>query len=222
MPVIAAVSDLHGELPKECPEADFLVVAGDICPGGYKVPIIYQSSWLYKAFFPWIEGIPVKHVVACWGNHDWIGEPKPDYTPPTHPKLTMLTDQRAVIDGLKFWGSPWQLPFYEWAFNAPEEELAKKYEAIPEDTDIIVSHGPPHGYGDLAPSVPIEHEYPAPRRTGSKSFLNRIKAVRPKLVVCGHIHPGYGKYHCEDTIILNASFLDNTYKPVNPIQVVKI
>jgi Icc-related predicted phosphoesterase len=35
-------------------------------------------------------------------------------------------------------------------------------------------------------------------------------------VVCGHIHSGYGRYQLGDTEIINASLVDNDYRPVNP------
>src|SRR5689334_2006906 len=54
--------------------------------------------------------------------------------------------------GLRIWGSPWHPWFYDWAFNAPrrdaEEFLASKFDAIPGDTDVVVAHGPPRGFGD--------------------------------------------------------------------------
>ena len=59
-----------------------------------------------------------------------------------------LQDSSVTIGGLKIWGSPWTLFFFDWAFNLYEDQLREKWEEIPEDTDIIVTHGPPLGYGN--------------------------------------------------------------------------
>lgn len=70
----------------------------------------------------------------------------------------------------------------------------------------IVSHGPPYGYGDVTKRG---------ERTGSKALLNAIDHIKPKLVVCGHIHEAYGKYKRGETTIFNASICNYTYQPVN-------
>ena len=43
-----------------------------------------------------------------------------------------------------------------------------------------------------------------------------LERVRPRLMVCGHIHPGYGPYQLADTEIVNAALVDDRYRPVNP------
>ena len=40
--------------------------------------------------------------------------------------------------------------------------------------------------------------------------------MKPQLMVCGHIHPGYGRYQLGDTEIINAALVDDRYEPVNP------
>ena len=52
------------------------------------------------------------------------------------------------LDGCRFWGSPWSVPFFKWAFMRPEKELAETWAQIPDDTDVVIVHGPPKGYGD--------------------------------------------------------------------------
>jgi hypothetical protein len=74
-------------------------------------------------------------------------------------------------------------------------------------------HGPPLWYGDF-----IRDDG---RHVGSPSLTARILEVRPKLVACGHIHDGYGTYRMEhnveglETIVVNASQVDESYHPVN-------
>jgi Icc-related predicted phosphoesterase len=84
--------------------------------------------------------------------------------------------------------------------------LSKKWDLIPEGIDILLLHGPPHGYGDFSP---YDHVH-----TGSPSLLTRIEQIRPKLVVAGHIHNGRGVYHIPDrTVFVNVAYVDEQYRP---------
>ena len=83
------------------------------------------------------------------GNHDQSIEA---WGIPDGLRCHYLQDAGLELFGLRIWGTPWQPWFYDWAFNAPrrdgEEFLASKFDAIPGDTDIVVAHGPPRGFGD--------------------------------------------------------------------------
>ena len=76
---------------------------------------------------------------------------------------------------MKFYGSPWQPWFCDWAYNlARGEEIAAKWAAIPSDTDVLVTHGPPLGHGDLCSSG---------QRAGCLDLLERVHALRPRVHV---------------------------------------
>lgn len=196
---IVAISDLHGHIPPDVPECDLLLIAGDIGYGD----IDQSRKWLASHFADWLLRQPAKEIVATWGNHDWIGN-HPWMVPelPWH----VLVDQVVTLFGLKIYGSPWQPTFFNWAFNLNESDLARKWSFIPDDTDILLLHGPPRGYGDLtADGV----------RTGSPSLAARIREVRPTLTVCGHIHEAHGVYDLDGVTVANVSLLDEKYRMVN-------
>ena len=44
-----------------------------------------------------------------------------------------------------------------------------------------------------------------------------IERIQPQLMVCGHIHSGYGRYRLNATEIINASLVNNAYELVNPV-----
>src|SRR5687767_9595269 len=160
---IIALADQHGFLP-DVPPCDLLLIAGDICPVRNHT-LAAQRNFLDGELRRWLETVPARHVVATWGNHDLIAERAPELIPPKL-RWHMLVDDSVTIDGLRVYGSPWQLEFCDWAFNLTEPQLAMKWAMIPRDADVLVLHGPPHGYGDLIPAgVRPAH------RTGSPSLL---------------------------------------------------
>lgn len=207
---IACLSDLHGYLP-DIPECDLLLLAGDYAPHREKE---YQKRFFNEYFAPWLATQSKKReIIGVAGNHDFAFQLYPYVLPPLD--WTYLQDYGTEFNGLKIWGSPWQPWFYNWAFNAYEPDLREKWELIPEDTDILLLHGPPHGYGDFTENGWLH--------TGSPSLTERIAHIKPKLVVCGHIHEGRGSYQLGETTIVNASYLDKFYQPYDcPITVIEL
>lgn len=211
---VVCVSDLHGRLP-EIPACDLLLIAGDVCPHlpgvgrvGGAADMEHQARWLDTAFRAWLDAVPARQVVGTWGNHDFVAERRPELIP-TSLRWSVLVDAGTEVEGLRIWGSPWQPWFHDWAFNAPrgpagETYLAGKYAAIPDGTDILISHGPPRGFGDLTEDL---------HRTGAQALTDWIASKRPRLVVTGHIHEARGQYaHPAGTRIINASVLDLRYR----------
>ena len=213
---IAAVSDLHGHLPK-IPDCDLLLIAGDICPdfvmnGKIRLPYSSESQylWLDKEFRVWLNNLDCD-VVGCAGNHDWAFY---DNLYPTNLNWTYLKDSHCTINGLKIYGSPWQREFHNWAFNLKEEHLDANYDMIPDDTDILLTHGPPYGFGDQTPRGEL---------VGSKHLIDRTAFdIKPKLHVFGHIHHSYGEWLFNNTIMANVSLCDEKYRPVNKIKIWEI
>lgn len=221
---VAAVSDLHGILPT-IPECDLLLIAGDICPA-WDHSLRIQRVWLDTTFRRWLKSVPVKQqIVGVAGNHDMIYQQWPEGVPEELPWV-YLQDAVTEVAGLKIFGAPWQLPFgLGWAFNLPENTLARKYELIPDDTDVIVTHGPPFGYGDAVPrrlNNSNETEWPEPNHQGSIALTKRIEEIKPKLVVTGHIHESHGQWQFGNTKIVNAAILDGQYHHVHQPTVIDL
>lgn len=199
---ICAIADQHGFLPA-IPECEILLIAGDICPV-HDHHVDYQAMWLNTDFRYWLEGIPAKHIIGIFGNHDFIGEDAPHKVP----KLpwTYLQDSGVEVEGLKVYGSPHQPVFYDWAFNLTEEELSKKWALIPVDTDVLITHGPPLGYGDLTDRG---------EQVGSWTLMNKLHDLtKLKLHVFGHIHSGRGQYQFNSATLANVTLLDERYRMV--------
>ncbi len=205
---VVCVSDIHGELPP-IEECDLLIIGGDICPDGSPFD---QSKWLYNSFEKWLEEIPAKNVVGIAGNHDLVFEKMPHMVP-KNLKWKYLQHDFVEINGLKIFGTPWIMPIWG-AFQADDDDLKKKYRQIPDNVDILVTHGPAFGIGDLVPTRYYEPDG-ATEHCGSQSLRERIFEIKPQVVVFGHIHEAYGIYHEEGVKFYNPSMMDRRYVPTN-------
>jgi Icc-related predicted phosphoesterase len=199
---IVCISDTHNcnELI-DVPEGDVLIHAGDATTVGNVEQI--------TAFNNWFSNLPHKYKIFVAGNHDWLFETDNRFARTLlSDSIIYLQDSSVEIEGLKIYGSPWQPRFYDWAFNLNRgAELAAKWKLIPADTDILITHGPPHGILDE-----VERQFWT-ENTGCEELRKRVEIVKPKLHVFGHIHCGYGEKEEFGVKFVNASNCDEEYQP---------
>jgi predicted phosphodiesterase len=201
---VCATADTHGYLPK-VPPCDLFLIAGDFCPATNH-NVAYQAGWLETKFKPWLESVPAKKIVGVAGNHDFIFERTPSFVPAL--PWTYLQDNYCIYEGLKIYGTPWQPPFCDWAFNARDEVREKYFSLINTDVNILVTHGPPYGYGDRVRSENV----------GCKFLRHRLDSlVELKLHVFGHIHENYNEWAFGKAKLANVAYVDENYLSVNPI-----
>lgn len=246
---ISFISDLHtkhwqwemkmsqeGKLT-EFHNSDIVVFCGDMSSRGYKSEI--------ENFLAWLNDCPVSKKIFIAGNHDfffdtnWFGrtvrgairhkhtnnpaEKNVKEVLEKYPDLVYLEDSSFEYMGLKFWGSPITPWFHDWAFNRWDDEIGQYWTMVPEDVDVLITHGPPFGMGDLL--------HPRFRRPNEKDnvgcpiLLSEIQErIKPLVHAFGHIHEGYGVYRDSntETIYVNASCLNQDYQTVNPPIIVEI
>jgi Icc-related predicted phosphoesterase len=206
---IVAISDIHSNLKFEVPEADLLLIAGDLCPADHAphTSIDMQVFWLKGKFKRWLYKQPIKECVSISGNHDWIWEKCSSLVPDLGEKFHYLQDSEITLFGKKIYGTPWQPPFNDWAFNKEVDRLKLHWDNIPEDVDILLTHCPPYGILDETqhPNYPKEH-------IGDKNLLDRIKEVKPKLSIYGHNHNKNGIVEQNGITFVNCSMVDESYK----------
>lgn len=220
---ITCISDLHGYVPEELPPGDLLIVAGDLTAR--------DTMKEHLAIWDWLACQCYKKVVVVSGNHDNFlqSDLGLELVSKWAPHMTYLCDSATSFEGLKIWGSPWTCIFPGinqkcMAFTLEnDQELAKKWELIPNDVDILVTHGPAYLILD-------ETERGNP--VGSHSLLDEMaNRIKPKIYVFGHIHeqggktlvykrPGYGTEN--NTICVNASHVNHRYRPVNGYMLVEL
>jgi Icc-related predicted phosphoesterase len=125
--------------------------------------------------------------------------------------ITYLQGELVSIEGVKFYGYPWQ-PVFRWmSFNAKPGELRGRLKLVPDDTQVLITHGPAYQIFDWIPDI-AEH-------VGCFDLAKRIEQLSQlKAHICGHIHEGYGfgVRESDGLKFANASTCNERYKPVNP------
>ena len=218
--IITFISDTHSKhhhCENDLPGGNILIHSGDFMNGGYsKIEVIEFLDW-----FRSIKGYDKKIFIA--GNHDRILENDPTWSLVTikdYTNLIYLQDEGYSIydidndSSVKLYGSPWQPEFFNWAFNLPRngEVMKAKWDDIPDDTDILITHGPPFGHLDIPGGQSI--------RVGCEMLRHRVDELKPKIHVFGHIHGSSGYYYNGHTHFINASVLDERYNYTNlPVNV---
>jgi len=204
---IVAISDTHCRLRNiKVPKGDLLLHAGDLTFRGNIEEISQELKELGRIAKDFKYGC----VLIC-GNHDWLGERNPELMQQMckDEGLIYLDHSSVQIEGLNIFGSAYTPEFCNWAYNVPRgKPLQEKWAQIPDNTDILITHGPPHGILDtVIGRHPVEH-------LGCKDLSNRIKELKQlKLHVFGHIHSGYGSVKIDETTYVNASTSTEEYKP---------
>lgn len=182
-----------------------LVHCGDVCSRGTKSEA--------QSFLEWYSLLPFKSKIFIAGNHDFFFENNDEEVHQVlekFPDLIYLNDSGVEIAGTKFWGSPVQPRFYDWAFNR-DNDISKHWDLIPDDTDVLITHGPPRGILDWTKRDKIN--------VGCPKLLERIGQLNLKVHAFGHIHEAFGMHPGTNskskTVFINASYLDLSYIPTN-------
>lgn len=209
---IVLISDTHCRLHKvEIPPGDILIHAGDLTSSGGFQEVAGELHELAK------QHEVFKHIVLICGNHDWLGEDDPEQMKQLCDDngLIYLRDSGVQLEGLNIWGSPWQPEFCNWAFNLRRgAALRNRWAQIPDNTNILVTHGPPKGILD---------ECPDGFRAGCEDLWNRVNQLNDlKIHVFGHIHHSYGTQKLDNTTFVNASICTERYLPTNDPIVIEL
>lgn len=195
---IIAFSDCHGHHERlVVPDGDVLIFAGDHCHFGDAEDV--------KKFAAWSEKLPHKYKLFVPGNHDRPYETDGRFEwMISKAGWCYLENAGIVIDGIRFYGSPDQPIFFNWAFNRTPEQLKKSWDAIPQDTQVLITHCPPYGYLDKT----REGE-----AVGCKDLRQRVdKLGALNLHIFGHIHHSRGEVVTPKTIYANVSVCNERYE----------
>lgn len=177
---ISDTHSLHRRIP-EIPDGDVLIHAGDCLGAGTLDDVADLNDWL--------GSLPHQYKIVIAGNHDAAFQETPDLARETLTNAIYLEDSGVDIEGVQFWGSPWTPPFMNWWFMLDRgQPLYEKWSLIPDNTDVLITHGPPKNVGD---EVSLGFRC---FNAGCVDLSHRIDKLSLKAHVFGHIHEGYGEY----------------------------
>lgn len=223
---IVVISDTHTKHKQlrhhgGIPECNILIHCGDFTWTGK-----YEEV---RNFMRWFLKQPAKHKIVLAGNHEeTFDKTHARYDPSIKAIITdcleeniyYLENEEIVIDGIKFYGTPWTPWFHDWAFNGITDQdlpfsrggtsLSEVYSRIPEDVQVLICHGPPY---DILDVVERGNE-----RTGSVEMrkLTSEKLIQLRLYLCGHIHEGRGMEVADGGVtFVNAASLGRDYETIS-------
>jgi Icc-related predicted phosphoesterase len=226
------------------PEADLLIVAGDMTDTASYKELNDFSSFLTS------QKDKFRKIIVVAGNHEITFDEKfyekfgeRYYHKPlldchkakdillSNPNITYLEDSGCEFEGIKIWGTPWIPPIGRWAFSLPSPEFAKeKFDLIPENIDILISHAPPFGILDEVSYKGYECDPETGERvividrekSGSKELAKRVSLIKPRLHIFGHVHEGNGAHQVDDSLYVNVAIMNKEHLPGNKPKLIEI
>lgn len=215
---ILSLSDTHGHKPSGLPEADVFVHAGDWSSYGSEKETI--------AFLKWLADIEHKfgEIIVVPGNHERWPFAHPDIAKSMFEQqgYHFLEDKAVVIGGKKFYGMPWTPVFGQWGYMAQLQARIERAANIPSDTNVLITHGPPHKIMDGVENFDGRKCEWEILHCGCMPLRDRVFEIKPQLHIFGHIHEGYGVEEHEGIKFVNASIMDKRYRPVNAFRLLEI
>jgi len=191
---------------------DVIVCAGDFS----------TSQKSFDNFVAWYALLPIPHKILIAGNHDEVLEHKQTrdncllYL--KEENIHYLEDSAIIIDGVKFYGTPWTPIFMNWSFMKTNSQMISKFRKIDDDTNVLITHGPAYGILDL-----VKHDGNPVLHGGSVALVERLKHLKElKLHLFGHIHEEYGEIERYGVIHANVSTLNTKYEVKNKIKIFEI
>ena len=168
-----------------------LCVSDEECPAlwDYYVPgklkdydLILSSGDLKASYLSFLVTMARCPVLYVHGNHDESYDRKPPEG------CDCIDDQLIEYGGLRILGlggCPWYHPGkYQYSEQDMKKRLRKLKFALwrAGGVDIVVTHAPPKGIGDLDD----------PAHQGFETFLELLEKYKPQYLLHGHVHLRYG------------------------------
>lgn len=219
---ISDTHDVHQDLSMIVPnDTELLLFTGDLTYRGadWEIDLLLKQFRKLSARVPNIVGILGNHEVGCQGKEVGLKERFKEVG------VILLHNEATEVNGIKIYGSPYTPWFFGWAYQYENARFAKQYAGeymptaeeiwnkVPEDTQILLSHGPPQFILDTCRDGSV----------GCAALRRRIEVTPSiKYSMFGHIHEGYGVTEVGGVTYSNASIMTGKYKFVNKPNIFEI
>lgn len=222
---IVSISDIHGHLPIINEPVDILCIGGDISPLRIQFNKPEMKKWLESEFMYWLNNLPVDKVILIAGNHDayFEGLSKTNIMELeflSNGKLKYLLNETYIYTdksdkSYSIFGTPYCHIFGGWPFMRTDEYMTEKFKNIPENVDIIISHDPPYGVGEVDVILESYNLNEPIYHLGNEPLRKRLEQIKYGILFCGHIHSGsHVPFEFNDGKCVNVSVLDEDYQPI--------
>ena len=197
-------SDPHSLVHKiERVKADLYFCTGDVLRKGTFDELKKFSLEVEKIFKDKL--VEPNNFILVPGNHDTPFENQLDDCIQLLKGVEILINQTIERFGIKIHGAP-QTPIYgSYSFMDKDLYLGKYWNLIPDDINILLSHGPAYGILDYV------------RRginVGSQTLRYKLDGMPNLSLHCfGHIHEGRGYIKKKETYFINGSCPNVTQDP---------
>ncbi|CAF0935796.1 unnamed protein product [Rotaria sordida] len=224
---IACTSDIFDNTTKlvdSCPQADILIIAGNISR---------YSKWIdIVKFRKCLDDLPIKYKILlpgssdiCFNLENLTNEQTKQCERDNIKKelqllglkhvsqylnnVIYLQDMGVEIAGVKFYGSPWVSTNKTAAFYCSRNNIMNKWNHIPRGIDVLITCQPPLGHGDA--DYIEEH-------LGDVDLLGTVACrIGPTFHVFGYSREEFGISFNGYTYFINASMCTRSYNPSNDL-----
>lgn len=209
---IVCISDTHNKHKKiTIPDGDVLVHAGDMSSVGHPHELSNAAQWMSK--------LPHKHKFVICGNHEYhVSEDTETMKAFFEPfDIQVVHNEVVEVDGFRFYGEPRTPEFFDWGWMYPRAQGHKIWKDLPPNLDLLLTHGPPHGFGDYVDNKwNLGGAHVGCGHLREKLIQRHEQGDPIRYLVCGHIHAAYGVYATDfETVVVNASICTEEYEPRN-------
>ena len=205
---LVIISDTHALHEQLGPlSGDVLIHCGDFCDG------FHIDDDDVSKIDQWFGGLNFDCILCVGGNHDFVAQERRSHGKPVFQNAIFLQDECYEFGGLKFYGSPWLPDLDGWAYFLSDDERRDKWNRIPVDTDVLITHTPPFGILDRPRSG---------HSVGCSYLRAALEDIDLRVHCFGHVHASYGQRDESKVKFYNASVVDSHYRVTNPAFIVDL
>lgn len=200
------LSDSHGfHKQLQVPKVDMVIHAGD----STNYYDLLDNQIEFHDFKDWFFDLPIQHKILIGGNHDAWATKKYNVDDLKSQGVIYLEHGYADIDNRVIFGSPYTPNFGNWYFMKDRGKIARYWEDLEKNIDVLITHGPPKGILDLTENRDYSLE-----QCGDNALYKKVIQVKPKFHIFGHIHDfkdckNTGMLKRGDTTFINAALVED-------------
>ncbi|KIY62351.1 Metallo-dependent phosphatase [Cylindrobasidium torrendii FP15055 ss-10] len=209
------ISDTHSRNTYIIPDGDVLIHAGDLTGYGMASEVYDVMNWIKSQMHEIklviagnhdltldrhcdeVDGWP-EYIADCEKLHVWLAEGSVREAGLVYLENESTTIQLASGKAWRVYGTPISpMHKYKGAFQYAEGKAEEMYAGVPDDVEILLTHGPPYGTLDKTKKGKL---------AGCEALAKKMEVLTAcRLHVFGHIHEAWGAKNVDGRVAVNAA-----------------